>query len=64
MSSTVPSFLSGMEAAIERSYSGPSAIKPSVRMLPGSTALMVMPYLANSMQAVRMNPSWPALVAP
>ena len=33
-------------------------------MLPGMTALTVMPYFASSMQAVRMKPSWPALVAP
>jgi len=33
-------------------------------MLPGSTALTVMPSAASSIDAVRRNPSWPALLAP
>ena len=33
-------------------------------MLPGSTALTVMPLAASSIAAVRMKPSWPALLAP
>ena len=33
-------------------------------MLPGSTALMVIFFGASSIAAVRMKPSWPALLAP
>ena len=37
---------------------------PSVAMLPGRIALIVMPLRANSSAAERMKPSWPALLAP
>jgi hypothetical protein len=33
-------------------------------MLPGRTALTVIPLGASSIAAVRMKPSWPALLAP
>jgi len=63
-SSTEPRRFNGIEAAMLASYSAPRPARPSVLMLPGITALTVIPYFANSMQAVRMKPSWPAFVAP
>ena len=42
--------------------SSPSERRASVRMLPGSTALIVMPWAASSTAAVRMNPIIPAFV--
>src|SRR6478735_955198 len=53
MSSTVPSRFSGIEAAMVLWYSGPSDSSPSVMMLPGMTALTVIPYFASSIAAVR-----------
>jgi hypothetical protein len=38
--------------------------RPSVAMLPGMTALMVILRGASSMAAVRRKPSWAALLAP
>ncbi len=64
MSSGVPSFFMGMEAARASMYSWPMPSMPSVRMLPGITALMVTPSWATSMAALRMKPSIAALVAP
>ena len=64
MSSTVPSRRSGIEASIFSRYSGPSSASPSVTMLPGMTALIVIPRPASSIAAVRRKPSWAALVAP
>ena len=64
MSSTLPSRFCGIEASIFSRYSGPSSASPSVSMLPGITALIVMPLPASSIAAVRRNPSWAALVAP
>ena len=43
MSATVPSRLSGIEDSICSRYSGPSSSRPSVSMLPGITALTVIP---------------------
>ena len=54
----------GIEASMLRMYSSPKPINPSVAMLPGNTALTVMPCMASSMAAVRMKPSCPALLAP
>ena len=64
MSSTLPSRRSGMEASIASRYSSPSSARPSVTMLPGMTALIVMLRPASSIAAVRRKPSWAALVAP
>jgi hypothetical protein len=44
--------------------SSASPATSSVMMLPGSTALTVMRLGARSIAAVRLKPSWPALVAP
>src|SRR5215468_10745500 len=63
MSSTVPSFRSGTEAAIFSRYSAPSPSSPSVITLPGMTALMVMLCGASSSSAVCRKPSCPALLA-
>ena len=43
MSSTVPSRRSGIDAVIPARYSSPRSARPSVMMLPGITALTVMP---------------------
>src|SRR5258707_6664335 len=44
--------------------SAPRPASPSVRMLPGATALTVIPNGATSIAALRMNPSIPAFDAP
>ena len=64
MSSTLPSFFCGIDDSMACRYSGPSSSSPSVSMLPGMTALIVIPLGASSIAAVRRKPSCAALVAP
>src|SRR3954453_22412909 len=62
MSSTLPSRRCGIIDSIVARYSGPSSSSPSVTMLPGITAFMVMPRVASSIAAVRRKPSLAAFV--
>src|SRR6516164_27663 len=64
MSCGSPSRCSGIRASMAWIACAPRSASPSVRMLPGATALTVMPNGATSIAAVRMNPFMPALVAP
>ena len=64
ISSTDPMRFIGIDAVIFPRYSAPNPSRPSVLILPGITALMVMLYGASSTAAVCMKPSWPALLAP
>ena len=64
MSSTFPSRRCGIIDSIVARYSGPSSSSPSVTMLPGITALIVMLRAASSIAAVRRKPSCAAFVAP
>ena len=64
MSSAEPRRFIGIEAVILSRYSCPSPSRPSVLMLPGRTALIVMLCGASSTAAVCMKPIWPALLWP